>query len=82
MTNILGELGNLASAGPDVVLTALETVINAIGEGTEWTGEQIAKLGELEEQLASKVGSLRGGQQAQPQGQPQQPQAPAGPAGQ
>jgi hypothetical protein len=60
MTNILGELGNLAEAGPEVVLQALSAVVNAIGEGTEWTGEQIAKLGELEEQLASKMQSLKG----------------------
>lgn len=60
MTNILGELGNLASMGPDALLTALSTVIDMVGEGTEWSGEQVTKLGELEEKLADKVRSLKG----------------------
>jgi hypothetical protein len=59
MTDVLGNLGNLGGMGADAVLSALSAVINAVGEGTEWTGEQIAKLGELEEQLAAKVASMR-----------------------
>lgn len=60
MTNIIGELGNLASQGPDMLLQGIATLIDMVGEGTEWTGEQVAKLGELEEKLADKVRSLRG----------------------
>jgi hypothetical protein len=60
MTNILGEIGNLASQGPDMMLQAMSTLIDMVGEGTEWTGEQVAKLGELEEKLAAKVQSLKG----------------------
>lgn len=60
MTNFLGELGNLASQGPDMMLQGLSMLIDTVGEGTEWTGEQVAKLGELEEKLAAKVKSLKG----------------------
>lgn len=59
MTNVLGELGNLAEAGPDVVLQALSMVLDAIGDGTGWAGEQVERLGSLEEQLAAKVNDLR-----------------------
>lgn len=60
MSDILGNLGGLAGMGKDALLTVLEEVINAVGEGTEWTGEQIDRLGELEEMLAAKVASLKG----------------------
>jgi len=60
VTNILGELGNLASQGPDMLLQGLSTLVDMIGEGTEWTGEQIDKLGELEQALAAKISSLKG----------------------
>jgi hypothetical protein len=60
VTNILGELGNLASQGPDMLLQAMATLIDMVGEGTEWTGEQIDKLGELEGKLADKIRSLKG----------------------
>lgn len=59
MTNILGEIGNLASQGPDMVLQGLAMLVDMVGEGTEWSGEQVAKLGELEEKLADKLRSLR-----------------------
>lgn len=61
MTNILGEISNLAGQGPDMMLQAMSTLIDMVGEGTEWTGEQVTKLGELEEKLADKVKSLKGG---------------------
>jgi hypothetical protein len=43
-----------------MMLQAMSTLIDMVGEGTEWTGEQVAKLGELEEKLAAKVQSLKG----------------------
>lgn len=61
MANILDNLGGLGGMGKDALLTVLSSTIDAIGEGTEWTGEQIARLGELEEALGAKVASLRGG---------------------
>jgi hypothetical protein len=60
MTDILGNLGSLGNLGADAMLTVLSTLIDAIGEGTEFTGEQIDKLGELEGKLAEKVASLKG----------------------
>lgn len=60
MTDILGQLGNLAGMGPDVILEVLATTIDAIGTGTEWSGDQVARLGELEQALADKIRSLQG----------------------
>lgn len=59
MTNILGQLGGLADLGGDALLTALATVIDGLGTGTEWTGEQIEKLGELEGKLADILKTVR-----------------------
>lgn len=59
MTDFLGNLGNLAELGPDMLLTVLSEVVGAVGTGTEWTGEQIDKLGDLEQQLAQKLTELR-----------------------
>jgi hypothetical protein len=52
MTDILGKLGGLADLGTDALLAGMATLIDGLGKGTEWTGEQIEKLGELEQQLA------------------------------
>jgi len=61
MANILDNLGDLGGMGADALLTLLSTVIDAIGEGTEFTGQQIERLGELSQQLADKVAALRPG---------------------
>lgn len=60
MANILDNLGNLGGMGADVIINVLAGAIDAIGEGTEFTGEQIDRLGELEGQLADKIRSIRG----------------------
>lgn len=57
---LAGQLSNLANMGADAMIEALAAVVGAIGEGTEFTGEQVARLGELEEQLSAKVSSLKG----------------------
>lgn len=57
----LGDLTGLLSAGPDMMLQILAMVIDGIGTGTEWTGDQVARLGELQQQLADKIASLGGG---------------------
>lgn len=65
MTDALGkipgleQLAGLADMGGDALLTVLSGVVEALGQGTEFTGEQIDKLGELQQQLADKVASLR-----------------------
>lgn len=55
MTNVLGALENLGGMGARAVLDALRMVINAVGQGTGWTGDEIAELGQLEQMLADKV---------------------------
>lgn len=64
MTDILGRLSNLGelfSLGGDAVLEILAGVIDGIGTGTEFTGEQVDRLGELAQQLADKVREMKGG---------------------
>jgi hypothetical protein len=58
--SILGGLGGLGEMGADVILKVLAGAIDAVGEGTEWTGDQVARLGELQQQLADKVQALAG----------------------
>lgn len=57
----LDSLTGLLGAGPDMMLQVLAMVIDGIGTGTEWTGDQVARLGELQQQLADKIASLGGG---------------------
>lgn len=59
MANILDSLRNMAEIPADMILQVLETAINAIGTGTEWTGEQIETLGELEQLFADKLTEIR-----------------------
>lgn len=61
MANILSGIENLGDMGKDAVLSVLETAIDAVGEGMEWTGDELAKLGELAEKLSAKVDALKGG---------------------
>jgi hypothetical protein len=64
MTDILAGLtkvADLVDLGHDALLTVLAEIIDGIGTGTEWTGEQIDRLGELEGKLADKLRALRGG---------------------
>lgn len=51
---------DLLDMGADAVLTVLSEIIESVGEGTEWSGEQIDRLGELQQTLAEKVRALRG----------------------
>lgn len=63
MTDILSgitKVADLLDMGGDALLTVLAEIIGGIGTGTEWTGEQIDRLGELEQQLADKLKELRG----------------------
>jgi hypothetical protein len=59
----LGDLTGLLGQGPDMLLEVLSQVVNGIGVGVEWTGDQIAKLGELQQQLADKMSDLTGGEE-------------------
>ena len=58
-TNLLGSVQALLKMGPDALIQAMAGLIEGIGSGTEWTGEQIDRLGELEQELAEAVRELR-----------------------
>lgn len=55
----VNQVSDLLDKGGDAVLTVLAELINGLGQGTEFTGEQVSRLGELEQQLAQKVEQLR-----------------------
>ena len=63
MSDILGRLGDLAGLGKDALIEVMAGVIDALGTDTELTGEQVARLGELQQQLAEIIrGAGSGGE--------------------
>jgi hypothetical protein len=60
MTDILGRLAGLAGTGPEIILEILATVVDGVGTGEEWSGEQLDRLGELTQQLADKIRGAKG----------------------
>jgi hypothetical protein len=60
MTDILSRLAGLAGTGPEIMLEVLATLVDGLGTGEEWTGEQLDRLGELTQQLADKVRGVKG----------------------
>lgn len=59
MSDILGRLASLGTMTPEIMLQVLGMVIDAIGTGEEWTGDNLAKLGDLTQQLADKVQGVK-----------------------
>lgn len=55
MTEILGRLASLGSLTPEIMLQMLGMVLDGIGTGEEWAGDNLAELGRLTEQLSDKV---------------------------
>jgi predicted metal-dependent hydrolase len=45
--------------GPELALELVATVIDGIGTGTEWSGEQLDQLGDLTQQLADKIRGVK-----------------------
>jgi hypothetical protein len=62
MADLLGSVENLVNKGPEMMIQGLAGLIHGVGAGTEWTGEQVDKLGELEQELADQVRQLKGNQ--------------------
>lgn len=60
MANILDSLSNIGDMGVDAMLTLMEKIIDTLGQGTEFTGEQISRLGHLERQLAALARMAKG----------------------
>lgn len=61
MADIINRLASMGTLGPEIVLQMLGMIIDAIGTGEEWTGDNLAQLGELTQQLGDKVKGLQGG---------------------
>jgi hypothetical protein len=60
MSDIISRLRGLSSLGPELALELVATVIDGVGTGTEWSGEQLDQLGELAQQLADRVRGAKG----------------------
>lgn len=58
-SDILGRLRGLTGIGPELALELIATVIDGLGTGTEWSGEQLDQLGELTQKLADKVRGVK-----------------------
>lgn len=59
MSDIIGRLAGLGTLGPEIMLQMLGMIIDGIGTGEEWTGENLDQLGELTQQLADKVRGVK-----------------------
>jgi len=57
----LGDLGSMLAMGPDMMIQVLAMTIDAVGQGVEFSGDQLARLGELAQQLSDRVAALGGG---------------------
>lgn len=59
MSDILGRLASLGSLGPEMALQLMGMIIDGVGVGTEWSGEQLDQLGEMTQQLADKIRGIK-----------------------
>lgn len=55
MSDIIGRLASLGTLTPELMLQMLGMIIDGIGTGEEWAGENLDQLGELTQQLADKI---------------------------
>jgi len=56
----IDDLAGLFSLGGDAVIELLAGIVDGIGTGVEFSGEQLDRLGELGQELADKVRALKG----------------------
>lgn len=59
MSDIIGRLASLGTLTPELMLQMLGMIIDGIGTGEEWAGENLDQLGELTQQLADKVRGIK-----------------------
>lgn len=59
MSDIIGRLASLGTMGPELTLQLLGVILDGIGTGEEWAGENLDQLGELTQQLADKVRGIK-----------------------
>ena len=59
MSDIIGRLAGLGALTPEIMMQLLGMMIDAVGTGEEWAGENLDQLGELTQQLADKVRGVK-----------------------
>lgn len=59
MSDIIGRLAGLGALTPEIMMQLLGMMIDAVGTGEEWTGENLDQLGELTQRLADKVRGVK-----------------------
>jgi hypothetical protein len=57
----IDDIAGLFSLGGDAVIELLAGIVDGVSVGTEFSGEQLDRLGELGQELAEKVRGLKGG---------------------
>lgn len=60
MSDIMGRLASMGSIAPEVAMEMLALIIDAVGTGAEWSGENLDRLGEMTQQLADKIRGAEG----------------------
>ena len=59
MSDIIGRLASMGTLGPEIILQIMGMIIDGIGTGEEWAGENLEQLGDLTQQLADKVRGIK-----------------------
>lgn len=60
MSDIIARLAGLGALTPEIMMQLLGMMIDAVGTGEEWTGDNLAQLGALTKQLADKIEGVKG----------------------
>lgn len=58
-SDMIKRLASMGTMTPEIALQILGMVIDGVGTGTEWTGENLDQLGEMTQQLADKVRGVK-----------------------
>jgi hypothetical protein len=56
----VSDVAGLMSLGGDALIEVLAGIVDGIGTGVEFSGEQLDRLGELFEEGADKIRAMRG----------------------
>jgi hypothetical protein len=59
LSDIMGRLASLGTFTPELTLQLIGMVIDGMGTMTEWSGEELDRLGEMTQELADKVRGVK-----------------------
>lgn len=57
--SIIGRLASLGTMGPELTLQLLGMIMDGLGTGAEWSGEELDRLGEMVQEMADKVRGIK-----------------------